>query len=258
MPLPLPGRPPPLRQWVFIGVMAVLIAVIASSGVLNRTQPQTPSDHHHRQARYEIQSGRPDDNQTFWHRTWSDPNVFFAACVAMFTAVLAVATIFLWITTIRMGRRQEWWMRKHERAYVNIGFGGRKEEGGRYVALVVTIANYGRTPAFIKEVAWGLCLPQEWPVDSYANHFVYEEILTSNMEKHMDQPTGPNGVVPVSGNSDHIFYARVIYNDVFGIEHFSSCRHRILADRGLTSIALEDSYSKGWDYDPRQKKTDPP
>jgi hypothetical protein len=156
--------------------------------------------------------------------------------------------------------RQEWWMRKHERAYVNIGPGRqvRDRTTGTVIGLAVTLVNYGRTPAIIKEVTWGVCPISDWPVKRYPAYRVYEDILNPGMTKGEDALLGADFWSPITGADINIFYARVIYNDIFGREHFASCKHRILADADRTSVALVGSYSEGWDYDRKQKKTDPP
>jgi hypothetical protein len=64
---------------------------------------------HDNQAPYEYSTRKQEAHpgETFWQRTLSDPNAFFALCVSIFTAVLAFSTIGLWIATVRLWRSSE-------------------------------------------------------------------------------------------------------------------------------------------------------
>ncbi len=151
-------------------------------------------------------------------------------------------------------------MRKHERAYVNIGPGRRVLDAQQNViGIALTATNYGRTPAVLKKVTWGIVPENQWPIERYPPFQIYEDILNPGMEKGNDQFLGGvNAWSRIGGTDTYIFYARIIYTDVFGREHFASSKHRILPDAQRTSIALAGSYSEGWDYNRRQKPTDPP
>jgi hypothetical protein len=60
------------------------------------------------------------DREPFWVRTADDPTAFFTAVVALFTLVLAVSTIGLWIVTWLASRRQAREIRQIERPFVFI------------------------------------------------------------------------------------------------------------------------------------------
>ncbi len=73
-------------------------------------QPPTPPGHNQEtgQTEHKDNAGNPkgEGGKTFWERTTDDPVAFFTFWLAMFTAVLSVSTIGLWIVTWRAGRRQ--------------------------------------------------------------------------------------------------------------------------------------------------------
>jgi hypothetical protein len=95
--------------------------------------------------------------------------------LAVFTAVLAVSTIGLWVVTWRSGSRQERMSRTHERAYIS-GGGPFPAPGKPPGYGTVTIENYGRTPAVIKTVEWGVC-----PETIFPTKMKVSEILDRNL-----------------------------------------------------------------------------
>jgi len=186
--------------------------------------------------------------------------------IAAFTGLLFIATALLTVATFALAwfvGRQEWWMRKHERAYVIAGPGyrdrkkirGKKKENWPVIAILITAGNYGRTPAFLKKITVGLCPMTDGPLPPYPPFQTCEDVLYPNYSR---KDVDVFFRLPISGNEDQICYGRIIYNDIFGREHWSSWKHKILANKNRNSIALEGSYSTGWDYDRKQKKTDPP
>jgi hypothetical protein len=101
--------------------------------------------------------------KSFWERTTDDPNAFFALWVAVFTAVLAISTIGLWIATglsVRVARRA---LEELERPFItavvtDAGFRnvfGTGLDRGRFE---LTLRNVGRTPATLTRIEYNLVL----------------------------------------------------------------------------------------------------
>jgi hypothetical protein len=151
-------------------------------------------------------------------------------------------------------------MRKHERAYVIAGPGGRDrkemrgipEEERPAIGIIITGGNYGKTPAFLKKITVGLCPVSQWPPAAYPPFIVCEDVLYPNYDRHKVDPLA---IIPISGDEEQICYGRIVYNDIFGREHWSSWKHLILPDKKRSCRALPGSYTTGWDYNWRQRKT---
>jgi hypothetical protein len=79
---------------------------------------------------------------------------------ALFTAVLAVSTIFLWLATLRLmrvTRIEAEHIPRVERAYVSGGATGVMDSPQHFA---VTVDNYGKTPAFIGTI-WANIVPED-------------------------------------------------------------------------------------------------
>ena len=96
------------RQWLFIAAMILLIATIMGAELSRRTQPPQSQPDHYGQTKQEPQASHPEGQrgETFWQRTRSNPDTFFAFWVAAFTTILALSTVGLWVATLLIGRRQ--------------------------------------------------------------------------------------------------------------------------------------------------------
>jgi hypothetical protein len=183
--------------------------------------------------------------------------------ITFYTLLLAIFNFLLVLVTgglVVMGSRQEWWMRKHERAYVIAGPGTRmrkKVEGEDKPIIVIgiTAGNYGRTPAFPKEITVGLCPFTTGPLPPYPPYQTCEDVLYPNYNR---KDVDTIFKIDIQGSDEQICYGRITYNDIFGREHWSSWKHQILPDENRNSIALSGAYSTGWDYNREQKKSDPP
>jgi hypothetical protein len=93
------------RQWLFIAAMILLVGLVM---VRERAQPPSHQPSYERETNQEAQSNQPkgEARETFWQLTTSNPDTFFAFCVAAFTLVLALSTAGLWVATSRIGKRQ--------------------------------------------------------------------------------------------------------------------------------------------------------
>lgn len=87
-------------------------------------------------------------------KTWDDPVAFFTFVLAVFTGVLGISTIGLWIVTAKGIRNQARDTQILERAYLTVepaGIWEHHDRGDRVVAKI-TIRNVGHLPA--RNVIW--------------------------------------------------------------------------------------------------------
>jgi hypothetical protein len=159
------------------------------------------------------------------------------------TVVLAIATILLFIGTIGLivlSWRQERMARTHERAYVFGGGpcwatepdGSRKDDFG-----TMTIENYGRTPAFVQTIEWGLCDEALFPDDTPVSRLIDEKRLpgvetvkTENVYPPNLRPERASKKIEfrLSTNMGKIFFGRFTYLDVFGERHHSTFKLKLV------------------------------
>jgi hypothetical protein len=135
------------------------------------------------------------------------------AFTALSTIAIALFTWTLWQSSEKMWRITKV-SADHiplvERAYVFGGPGlrGVDPDTGRQT-IVLTIGNYGGTPAFLETIEWGTCAPNEWPMETFPHVVPYEDILFP----HTGPATAPAFYLP-DGEATHIFYGRFTYRDV--------------------------------------------
>jgi hypothetical protein len=93
-----------------------------------------------------------------WERTTTDPVAFFTFVLSISTIALVVSTIFLWRATRRSTIVAERALTLAERAFIH---GGVHPDGRTLVCndqkirVRFSMANYGKTPGFIKSVKVG-------------------------------------------------------------------------------------------------------
>ena len=187
------------------------------------------------------------------------PNEFVIAVatvvVAAFTAILAVATIRFWNSTAALAKfatAQAGDMKSSmaaaqkaadaagkpanhvssaERPYIFGGFGkrevGTEEDRGEYIAAVVTMANYGRTPGVLKTIKVGTAKLSELPdVPVYQDEFFISDLFFPGMSLKDVRLTRAQVKIPADG--DHAVFQRVFYEDVLGNSHYSGSIYRTL------------------------------
>src|SRR5215470_11139456 len=88
-----------IRNAVCLGILLCVTVFLISSTYLGNVVPPEPQ---HR-SQYQTDDGtRPDSlkaSENLWQKTTSDPLAFFTFCLMIFTAVLAAATLGLWVVT---------------------------------------------------------------------------------------------------------------------------------------------------------------
>jgi hypothetical protein len=158
------------------------------------------------------------------------------AYVALFTAFLFVSTTALWWST-----RQLWAATKvaseHiprvERAYIYGGFGRRQlllnSNGGFDVLSRVTMANYGRTPGFIRYIEVGWCKLSELPDrPTYTDIFQISDLYFPGMTMNDVRFTRAAVTIPCDGQ--HAVFQRVHYTDVLGFNRYSGSIYLLFLD----------------------------
>jgi hypothetical protein len=157
------------------------------------------------------------------------------AVTATFTIVLAFSTIALWLSTRRLWEVTQV-AADHiptvERAYIYGGFGARgygfAADGSWLIFAVATMANYGKTPGFIRRIAIG-----HGPVDSLPPDPVYQrevDVLDLYFPGMTMQDVRRTGVlVQIPANGSHAVFLRVFYTDILDDtrEHFSGSVYRL-------------------------------
>jgi hypothetical protein len=165
--------------------------------------------------------------------------------VAAFTFALSVVSgfqIFFLIRTDKTARLAADAARKSaehipraERAYI---FGGikfwdpvdRNKDGIRCVKINISMANYGKTPGFIRHIETGWC-----PIDEavkgdpfYTDCFAISDLYFPTMKMDEVRETRASVTVPADGN--YVMFQRVFYDDIFGSPHFSGSAYRFFRD----------------------------
>jgi hypothetical protein len=126
-----------------------------------------------------------------------------------------------------------------ERAYIYGGFGPqgwrRLCPCGQFILVNVTMANYGKTPGFLKYIEVGTARVGTLPTrPNYQQpRFVISDLYFPGMTMAEVRPTKAWASIPADGN--HAMFQRVHYTDVLGREHFSSSIYRLFISAGTTN-----------------------
>ena len=174
-------------------------------------------------------------------------NQYNGLITAGFTVPVALATVALF----KIAKQQELATRVHERAYLSGGGPCFMNDGSNGKISYLTIENYGRTPAFLKRVDWGLC-----PKDYFRTDLPVSELLDRNLFPTgvvetrpyeniypPEMPTQPFDEVsfPTVKEEGTILFGRYVYRDVFNTEHFITFKLELVPDGG--SKPLTGCYS---------------
>jgi len=157
---------------------------------------------------------------------------------AVFTGVLAISTIGLWLSTRRLWRVTRI-AAEHipnvERAHVS---GGMPWTDDSLTELCLTINNYGKTPAFVGTIIIGMIeagnpVPEK-PVYAGEGEFagaVVKPDVTLRFFSLGRRPCVPNG---------RIVYGRIYYRDIFNKCHSSGFALKALD--GMPAAQVPDAY----------------
>jgi hypothetical protein len=162
--------------------------------------------------------------------------------IALFTIVLAISTIALWRSTKHLWeatRIAAEHIPTTERAYIFGGPGILENDSEGQFFVGVTMANYGKTPGFLKKVSWGLCPEKQWPKSTYDHEQPWDDIVFPDMKVPMDMRIR----CALTGTEPLIFYGRFDYTDIFREKRHSIWRHRMMPPN-WGNIPLEGAYTE--------------
>jgi hypothetical protein len=171
----------------------------------------------------------------WWRHVFDDAESY----IALFTAVLAVGTLALWWSTRRLWtvtKIAAEHIPKVERAYI---FGGAGHPVINDVAdatrLVVTINNYGKTPAFVGTVAIGT---SPWAaLDKFSTWKNYKWKGYA-----LPAPSQFTSDVDCPYRAGEIVYGRIWYRDIFNKCHSAGFALVMHATEGLPAVPGHEEY----------------
>jgi hypothetical protein len=99
-------------------------------------------------------------------------------------------------------------------------------ERGR-VELSISFTNHGKTPAIVKDISYEIIHRDRLMEPSYANQLTQERIIRcfetiGSFEVALAELDGRTIENIREGESSIFFYGRLVYDDVFGVEHVTS------------------------------------
>jgi hypothetical protein len=142
-----------------------------------------------------------------------------------------------------------------ERAYI---YGGIKfchlieKDGVRYVEIIISMANYGKTAGFIKHIETGSCrLEDVLEAPFYTDCFAVSDLYFPQMT--MAEVRATRAVVRIPTDGSHVVFQRVFYEDVFKRSHFSGSAYRFYPEGN--EIRNEPFVAKPayWDWDKEEE-----
>jgi len=212
----------PLR--FFWPLLAVLIGFVLCGNPA--AQPQPP----------------PQPEHAFWEalaivldKTWDDPVAFFTFVLAVFTGVLSISTIGLWIVTAKGIRNQARDIQILERAYLSVEPGGTEQtvvDRGDRVAAKIVIRNVGHLPA--RNVRFCGDAGRREGIDDFPLKELFPGKIVLAPGATSTQAVATI-FAPQVGNSTYV-WGIVTYDDGFGRARFTRFCHRYRTKAFLNSI----------------------
>jgi hypothetical protein len=147
------------------------------------------------------------------------------------TGLLAIATL----TAAIAAKRSADHIPITERAYVFGGVGqrGTVKVDGEVVGIWVriTMANYGKTPAFVSHTCIGWCKLDDLPdVPIYRKRVEISDMYFPLMKMEEVRPTPAKVIMPPDGQ--YVVFQRVYYQDIFGSTRSSGSIYRLYEEGG--------------------------
>lgn len=144
-----------------------------------------------------------------------------------------------------------------ERAYIYGGVGRQWPKAGPdgdivAVGICITMANYGRTPGFIKKILVGICKANELPADEWPEHLtnIFWENDLYFPQMRMEELRETRAIVTVPIIEEHVIFQRVFFDDVFHRPHFSGSAYRFFKTKtdsfGHEPVTGKEIY---WEWD---------
>jgi hypothetical protein len=125
-----------------------------------------------------------------------------------------------------------------ERAYVTGGPGRRTHDENGHTGIISTAMNTGKTPAFPKEVYWGMCkksdwakVGKDWPRVPDAKRNVWDEVLPPQMAPDDRYPIECTTTPIPDDGEEYVCYGTIVYTTVFGGEFTTSWKHSLITQR---------------------------
>jgi hypothetical protein len=187
-----------------------------------------------------------------WDRTTADPVAFFTFVLSISTIALFGSTIALWRATRRSTIVAERALTLAERAFIH----GGVHPGGRTlvcddqkIRVQFSMANYGKTPGFIKSVKVGsgqlngLSDSPNYSKDVPVLDLFFPLMSMSEL-RYLDDVE-----VTVPADGRHVVFQRVFYDDVFGKPHSSGSLHRMYVKEGKIRDEIITGKPKYWEWD---------
>ena len=131
---------------VLVFCLIVLLPALRASAAEN-----APQKANEQAAAHTEDDGIPQEfvSESLWVRTTSDPVALYTFVLAVFTAVLSVSTIGLWVKTDRLAKGAEESSERQLRAYISIKKARIKNViTGMKPQITLRIRNSGQTPAY--------------------------------------------------------------------------------------------------------------
>ena len=239
-----------LMPFVLLGCIVLFYSneVWRSSKSTNPPTAHKPPEHIYYQSRH--------DNifADAWNWTRQDPVSFYTFILALFTGALVCVSfvqirylIRAEITARRAAiaaRRAANAARKSaehipivERAFIHGGVHPNGREAindGRNIEIKFSLANYGKTPGFIRYMKFGSCKLEDLPSEpDYREWKVYPVLDLYFPQMKMEEVRTDTAKIVIPADGKHVVFQRVFYDDVFGKPHSSGSVHRMyLNDKG--------------------------
>jgi hypothetical protein len=157
--------------------------------------------------------------------------------LAFITGALVLATGLLGVGTFiaaKAAQKSAEHIPTAERAYIYGGVGKRQiisDRNGAAVAIGVqiTMANYGKTPAFVKCIRFGTCRIDELPdIPVYTEEADVSDMYFPLMTMDKIRVTRAAVELPLDGT--HVVFQRVFFEDIFRKERSSGSVYRMYLD----------------------------
>ncbi len=232
------GQAPPEQESPFVQLVRTLL-----QGVSGRDQAPAA----------EKSSGN------WWRRFLCEMKVT-DSLIAVFTLWLAIVGAWLGYQVKRTVDSAEKSNRMLERAYVAAGPGARRWAAGNgnqpedrrvEIGIAITAGNYGKTPAYLEKVYWGVCEKSAWPViealwphvEEIANQSTWSEVLPPSARRS-ELSTKSDTFSELDHANTYVSFGKLVYSDIFQRRHWCAWKYDVVSVSGIRwqTIAHEGAY----------------
>ena len=147
-----------------------------------------------------------------------------------------------------------------ERAYVTAGPGARRwsqerenpsDERRVETGIAVTAGNYGKTPAYLQKVYFGVCETSAWPVveplwpnvEDITQEVVWNEVIPPAANRG-ELVTKSDTFSELDHGKTYVSFGKLVYSDVFHRQHWCAWKHDVISVDGKRwrTVAHEGAY----------------